>query len=1081
MTLIFMVITPLQSAVMGTGEVLLKEATTIISTSDFLDLSSQAPRFDPAILNQGYAITWLNQPYPPFTTSEYALKPFQPEGSPATLKAAANWTGTTTKYWTELDCWEAEVTKNPVKHSALTSFYNGKNCNATGIVAHREMPGTSPYMMRYIGYQNSAWSDYWLAGPNCSAEASNQFLATWGTYDHSLNQSQLTGAYCSTSYFKQQVKVSITAKGLSPINETIESLGPPEPFLSSDFNISALEYLMQAGVASTFHIPRDYPFTHLVEHYPRLNHTGLAFPLAPMIGFALGGKNYTVPQYSDYELMGEAFRGAHKLVFSLAIQHMFVNASNANSTDGYVSFARYGVIVSRPFSAVVEGFLLLVAILAILLSWTCHQSASMLYADPGSLESLIDLIQDSDSILDKFSGKGDMNDEKLASLLGNFRFQLVCGCQEETGSSMIKVLAGSGDDENLVNSGIGSRQSLTRQIGHYSPIKPIPLRKAVGIFFTACLCAAIVVIIYLKEQEKTLGGEDFQSSGFIQRLTMAGLIRPSSSFEVNLILTSFIPTAFSTLVEPFWVLLNRLICILQPFQDLRSKTRNADQSLKARYTAVPPQLALIRAVKSGHILLAMVCCVALLANVLSVGLGGLFNESSKGIIYPLTVITTKAAKISDHGLHEFFSIIFFGQSALYEDPFYVANANITSGSPLVPWTTKEYFFLPVDLTSDARLEANHYNATTTGIGIAPSCVAIGPIVTTDEPPILDAAFGQPIRRPSACLQRYTPSSLFLNNTWSAIPQGLSAAEVTDVTTDLNDPIECGGSFIFGWSRSNITSRTGEMHTSFVVCRPEPKIATFQVSFDAAGRILASEPKSEFRSTLEYPNATTQFDILTESLHQRLRDRQLPWHNDSVSYEPLNYLFKIYSGNDTILDPAAPVPDPNLMLPVVSEVYKMTFALFLGLNMYVFEDSEIPEKVIGNQTVTETRIFLDSSAFIISLTVLSLNILTAISIYGWSIKFFLPRMPTTIASLVAYVASSRAVREYSPGGIARNRTFGFGRYVGDDGRAHIGIEFSERVIPVKVSSLERGNTMPARSFLGRLWHRSRGKTQGDTWL
>ncbi|KAM3429376.1 hypothetical protein NHJ13734_008201 [Beauveria thailandica] len=40
------------------------------------------------------------------------------------------------------------------------------------------------------------------------------------------------------------------------------------------------------------------------------------------------------------------------------------------------------------------------------------------------------------------------------------------------------------------------------------------------------------------------------------------LSRPSSSFNANLLLTNYLPTAFSTLVEPLWVLLGRFHYIL---------------------------------------------------------------------------------------------------------------------------------------------------------------------------------------------------------------------------------------------------------------------------------------------------------------------------------------------------------------------------------------------------------------------------------------------------------------------------------------------------------------------------------------
>lgn len=531
MVLIFLAITPLQSATIGTSEVLVTKPISIKMTSEMMDLATQTINLDPNVLNTGYAITWLNQTYPAFTTAKYALKPFQPEASSMTLQSAANWTGTTTKYWTDLNCWPAEIKRAPVRALGTTSFFNGRSCNATGIVAHRELVGSAPYMMRYIGYQNSAWADYCLAGPNCSSDASNQFLATWGHFDNATDEIQISATFCETSYFKQEVKASVTSQTFSPIDLSIEPLSSPEPLTMSEFNISALEYLMQGGVASE-KVPREYPFTHLVEHYPRLNYTGLAFPLSPMIGFALGGQNYTVPQYSDEKLMADAFHDAHQLIFALAIQHMYTNSTtakstNQNSTDGHISFVKYGVVVSRLYSAILEAFLLLVAVLVLMLAWTCYQSSMMLSEDPSSLGSLINVIKNSESLLEKFSGKGNLSDEQLVELLAHHTFQLSCGCQDNSGTTKLQIISTTDSPKTGPSQETEVGKPLPGHSGHYSPIKPFALRKGSGAFFAACLCAAIVVLVCLKEQEKKLGGK-FPNVGLLTN--SADQIRTHSPF-----------------------------------------------------------------------------------------------------------------------------------------------------------------------------------------------------------------------------------------------------------------------------------------------------------------------------------------------------------------------------------------------------------------------------------------------------------------------------------------------------------------------------------------------------------------------
>ncbi len=102
------------------------------------------------------------------------------------------------------------------------------------------------------------------------------------------------------------------------------------------------------------------------------------------------------------------------------------------------------------------------------------------------------------------------------------------------------------------------------------------------------------------------------------------LQRPSDNTIVLTILTNLLPTAFTILIKPFWVVLNRLLCILRPFDELRKCATNPKQGIKARYTSVSPTLAIWRVHHARHFFLAMVCSVVISTNVLAVALGSPF-------------------------------------------------------------------------------------------------------------------------------------------------------------------------------------------------------------------------------------------------------------------------------------------------------------------------------------------------------------------------------------------------------------------------------------------------------------------------
>lgn len=124
----------------------------------------------------------------------------------------------------------------------------------------------------------------------------------------------------------------------------------------------------------------------------------------------------------------------------------------------------------------------------------------------------------------------------------------------------------------------------------------------------------------------------------IPQLTYLGLQLPSQNKFVQNLLENYIPTAIATLIEPLWVLLNRLLCLLQPIQELQDCKAKAQDSVDLNYNSLPPQLVLFKALRARHFVLAAVCSMALLANVLSIAFAGLFNHDVAEVFKPVSRI-----------------------------------------------------------------------------------------------------------------------------------------------------------------------------------------------------------------------------------------------------------------------------------------------------------------------------------------------------------------------------------------------------------------------------------------------------------
>ncbi|KAF5506745.1 hypothetical protein CGCS363_v005268 [Colletotrichum siamense] len=1067
MILIFWLITPLQSAILGTGTINVREEVAVSSSQALVPSSDQIYSMDQSILNEGYAITWLRQPLPAFTTADYTLLPFHVD-SDTTRAASTNWTGSTVKYWTEIECWPAEMFPGV----PYWSFVDGRGCNATEVLPYGATPvADKPYKIQYYGYHASDYADYWLSIP-CYKIAVHKFLATWAYYEEGPVSSQdIRGSFCEASYFKQEVNATVSAATNEPIEGSIVPTGPREELKPAEFNSSAFEYLLGAGVSPVeMTVTRDYAFNHLLEQDDQTKQYGLWGPSNPMTGFAVGSavnsQNLTtLHDFKNETFLGHAFNTTHKLLFSLAFRRM-LNASGETTTIGTVEYEQQGIIVSRLYSAIVEGFLFLVGTFSMLLWWHGKRAPSQLAIDPASMGSLISICQNSSVMLDKFTGKGCFPDEKLQESFEDMRFYLLCGCQTPSRQTVIKVVDARTD---FVES---QRISLPPpdpafSMGHYSPFKPLALRREIGSVVTLAMVGAVVAIVYLKMEEQRIGG----------------LIRPTTNFEVLQILENYIPTVFATLLEPFWVLVNRLLCILQPFKDLWSGQRPAKGSINARYTSVPPQFVLWRAARSGHLVLVAICMLALLSNLLAVGLGGLFNERSIVVDNACEFQQTLKPTFNNDTVWGYDAqFTFSGGPIRYETPMYVTMNNVSQGTPLPPWIGNDYYFQPFSMASKEQGGSKEFTAQTRGFGVRPSCSKLDTLKSTGSGPVVNHTYmrnGQPV---SGCPTSFEFRDL--NRTGKGHPTdplGPSTAEVIAKFSGEFGNAPCDVPLILGWSRSpniKLSNRT-EMETWSVICEPIFTTSMFNVTVDTEGYILKAVQISESSSTLDDPLTTNNTDTISTYLNRIINYSSTDWHNDSFTYDWMNYLIKIQPDGPDVLDPLS-TPNTTALIPPIERIYRQLYALMLGLNTQWFNNYTEPVTMPGKCRRTEVRIFMDRTAFAISLFVLGLNIIVAIALYGCNIKHFLPRVPTTIGSTLAYVAPSRVVREYEGPASLSDATFSFGRYVGDDGRAHVGIEMDPYVVPVKLSALRKGDTEPRTGLMRRVLGRRKGK-RGDTWL
>ncbi|KAK3351423.1 hypothetical protein B0H65DRAFT_420244 [Neurospora tetraspora] len=1045
---------------MGVKPVSFVTNMTMSSYSTLPSLQEQATMMDTTVLHAAYGMAWLEQAAPPFTTGDYALMPFSPENTTSHYRPNENLTAVTDMYTVEVDCWQAAMSKLAPRNSYMLD--NGHGCAVNVSLFQTNPFQNDTSLILYVGYYESAILDYYLEGPHCSTNSTNQFL-TFYAYrskdEQGMNyETNITASFCEASFYKQPVTATVSAESGRPLNDSVVAAGPKERLSENEFNSTAFGYITSVGMPPITPT-RDYPAATTFEPWGSLSGENIAGPTMPMVNLALGLSDDPAIEFQHAAVMERAFTTAYKTIFSAAISQLTSKARDPQQMTGKTTYALYGVVVSRTISAIVEGLLVLLVFLMGGTLYTSVRTKSKLVSDPATIGFALRSVKTSRAVRNRLAMEDCSDAATLQRSLVAERFFLEQGI---TGNSL-EMESKSHETSTFE----GRRRSI-----EYTPVRPKELSPLTGCLLVCLLLSGAGVLIYFKKKEQSLGG----------------LPRPSENFEVLQLLENYIPTILTTLLEPFLVLLTRLFCILQPFNALRNGKCNPERTLEAKYTSLPPQLVLWRAIRSRHFLLTILCVMALLVNVLTVALGGTFNELPVKIQYPTTFSQVRAPELSRDTILN----TTYMYNRVYQDHYYAASTNFSHNTTLPPWVTTKYTFLPVEEKETVQQagSSNLFRSTLRGFGAEAKCE---PLSTSLSDPKAYANVSELLNgfhtdgspgstfnflRENGTWQSCYPMELI----WGANATGLSAREVVsplsieygNIGNKAYEDHFCEDRFVVGWLRVNSEDPNNTFRSTFLQCQAVLKTAMFDVDFDKAGHILAYTRNGDFDDITQFMSLNMS-QTLVRQANRLTNDSSRPfnyfgWHNVSMVVDWWNYLLKSYLQSSDLVDPTLDVPKPEYAAPAVEELYQRLFAILLGQNFDMFKEASEKTDVPGVVIVTETRIFLDDTAFMLSVVILCLNAAVLVWFYAAQSEAYLPRLPSTLGSLLAYTAASRAVTEYGNGNDSDKEsghrkalpgTFSFGRYLGVDGNVHVGIEMDPFVTPIDGTMLRRRST--ARSW------------------
>jgi hypothetical protein len=1049
----------------------------------------------------------------------YTLAPFEPSTHEDSLVGSqSTWTGETMMYSLDLSCvpsspiWETSTGSGlpPAAEMFLNHtdidlsdvlppstpenvIYRTNGCNVTvGLTGNLTLGDNvdkatplftvKQYTGMHIGYWNyNGYADYYLQGL-CPPERNATFYAAFAKSKKRDQDppNDVTAIFCEPIYYQQRVNATVDRVSRSPIQVT--KIGEKQPLDKNIFNATHWEAQMTTG-SSGYEVRGDgMPTITIPDYVGYIADTNVSIGTGsmansvtqPLVGLSLAVSELPLEDYLDWKVLSKSYADAYRLIFARTMVEILGN-DFASTVDmaGYQQYTTEAVVLEPVFVYIVEGLLGMISLATIMLLYLSITRKRHLRSDPSTIASVMSLVADNEPLLAGFESLDCCTNPEVNKALENQRFRL----RDEGERFGIEVLCP--DTDTSTEAQTSPRCSNTvREIA--KPVRPKEFRlwtavPFVGLFVALSIALAVIFV----------------------RAQANGLPLPSTIKLVQNVLENYIPTALATLIEPMWVMINRLFCMLQPIEELRSCKAKAKDSIDLNYSSLPPQLTVFKALRSKHFVLAMVCAMALLSNLLAIAFAGIFNQDQinmqRAAIFnpPFEMkFVSINGSIGPNGQHlgsREASGAFRGGGT--QDQFLIAESNYTRNTSLPAWTDDKMFYLPYMASNTTTLSAGQqYEAETVAFGAELDCETMqygidyqARIRSSDEvyydtmwldfnsTPRADARIAGCPARTSKDVRfgPFRPLTSKVDEHCQLGPSALETYFLLDASTNATriEKDACMGSVVLAWIRApggscgdfgdrDLTAQ----NSLFVRCRPKFVTGQATVRVDGSGRIQQKVEDVKISDTDEndlgrmFSNNAT--NLIGQSNRYLFAFNTFAWHNDTHASDFMNYFTARGNQSSRLIDPESPVPTLDDVKNSLGIAYSRLFAIWLGANKekLLVPRSDATRQSVGGWKVTpERRLFLSTPLFIISESILAIYIIVAIIVYLRRPGRYLARMPTSMAAIISLFAASAAVQDmrqtshldkkeraehlHSLGSL-----YGYGSYVGGgDGRVHIGIE------------------------------------------
>ncbi|KAF1996249.1 hypothetical protein P154DRAFT_566157 [Amniculicola lignicola CBS 123094] len=1021
---------PIQAGIFSSTQVSRTVKADFVLSANTLHVSNQSTGYTGSVYN----IATFNETLPPYMTRDYVLRPFTAIEDDTTLNTT--WTAQTTLYSLDLNCTRPKTRQVVLGPENSELDFEQDGCRLR-IQRFYHYPDLQPFFALQRGRDGDGRLER-FTDVVCNPYR-HMFLIAYVRSD----PFEATSLFCDILYYEQSVQAIVAKNSKTPLD--FRPLGPKRALSPNVFNIPTFERAISLDIS-----PRAAGALPVV---PSLDDSWKKIANDNMIKLANLTCGRPVIDFMNPNDLADCYSRAFRLFFARAMTVVLEpNFNNTTSIEGDTTMTTEAVVVQQVFTHVAQGLLALVSISAVtLMVFTFYRGGNLfcdrLFSDPGTIASVMSLSSDNDDLLAKMQ---DLDHCAMGQI------------EDELKSSRFELLDVGYHTEHTLMSGQSTSSDSNSTQGHEKvpkaitdTVRPLEFHLGVAVLFVGFFATLIVTlaVLYVKSR-------------------LNGLPLPSKNKVVQNLIRSYLPTAIATLIEPMWILINRLLCMLQPIESLLSMEATARLSININYNSLPSQLTLFTALRSKHFMLASVCVMVLLANLLAITFSGLFFQDlqiiSKEAEFRLLWNPRSPASLTR------------ADNYTFRGPVLFADSNLTAGTQLPPWTDEHRLYVPFQVDPIGRTRQNATSrANTKAIGMEAECEDLR--LGTDY----DLSLSLPIIQPVLNLSITTKPNGKLANCLATAILRLKIDTQEALTMDMQEDLPChtgqlGAEFVLGFSSAGDSTTPAEIarcksnvilgwirlpadtpipcdtfrafnylagrpldqgdrssplpwsaditnfqvearHMKFMTCKPKLVFGDATVTVDKSGYITT--PIRDFQaqggerlSLLQQFGWDQEDSPAGQALKAVTKLRyggidETPFHNDTFANDPFNYFMRRETNNSRFTDPAQPLPELSEVEPALSKTMARLGAILLGLDKeLLLQPSNSSDILRGHILFEEERLLMKKSLFIISEIILSLYVITAILVFINRPKKYLPRLPHSIAAIISLFAASSAVRD-----------------------------------------------------------------------